>query len=167
MPPTPRVRFGSSRKNFSKIRACSACGMPSPSSSMRKRIRLPECLSAIRTRPPSGEYFTALSSRFVSTCRSLSGSAATGGSSSGESTASSTSTGEWARSAPITLSTSSIALQLTMATPICPESRRLAQRMSLTMRASRSASLEITSSNPLRCDSSRRTSLRWSVSAAP
>ena len=39
MPPTPRVRFGSSRKNFSKIRPCSEGGIPSPRSETTKRTR--------------------------------------------------------------------------------------------------------------------------------
>ena len=36
-PPTPRERFGSSRKNFSKIRSCSEVGMPSPRSRTANR----------------------------------------------------------------------------------------------------------------------------------
>ncbi len=73
MPPTPRVRFGSSRKNFSKIRSCSAGGMPSPSSVTRNRTRPPLRPISTSTRPPSGEYLIALSIRLVRIWRSLSG----------------------------------------------------------------------------------------------
>ena len=45
------------------------------------------------------------------------------------------------------------ASQFSIAIDMRPESSRLAHMMSLTMRASRSASPEITSSSPLRCDS--------------
>ncbi len=79
MPPTPRVRFGSRRKNFSKMRSCSAGGIPRPSSLTRKRTRAPLRDASSSTVPPSGEYLTALSRRFASTCRSLSGSAAIAG----------------------------------------------------------------------------------------
>jgi hypothetical protein len=131
------------------------------------RIRLPDCATETRTRPPSGEYLTALSTRFVRTWRNLSGSAATGGSAAGASTDSVTVAGAWARTASTTPVAREAALQLSIAIDICPESSRLAQRMSLTMRASLSASLEMTSSSPERCDSSSRMSPRWRVSAAP
>ena len=75
--------------------------------------------------------------------------------------------GACARSALTTCVAIFSASQLPIAIDIRPESSRLAQRMSLTIRASRSASLATTSSSPSRCDSSRRTSSRLSVSAAP
>ena len=59
------------------------------------------------------------------------------------------SAGACARTASTTSVASAAASQLSIAMHICPESSRLAQRMSLTIRASRSASLEMTSSRPV------------------
>src|SRR3954468_19654496 len=61
------------------MRRCSAGGTPSPSSRTEKRALRPTVESVTVTRPPSGEYFTAFSTRFVSTWRTLSPSAATSG----------------------------------------------------------------------------------------
>src|ERR1043165_6498110 len=47
--------------------------MPSPWSLTLKRTAWSRRESSSSTRPPSGEYFTALSTKFVSTWRTLSG----------------------------------------------------------------------------------------------
>ena len=58
-------------------------GMPSPRSRTTKRTRPSVGSSSSSTRPPSGEYLTAFSTRLTSTWRSPSGSAATCGPGSG------------------------------------------------------------------------------------
>ena len=109
MPPTPRERFGSRRKNFSKIRSCSEAGIPRPRSRTAKRTRPSTGSSSSSTRPPFGEYLTAFSTRFTSTCRSPSASAATCGPGSGAVSTSSTSAGRCVAAAAITLRASSVA----------------------------------------------------------
>ena len=119
------------------------------------------------TRPPSGEYLTALSTRFVRTWRTLSGSAAIGGASFGAERSSLMLGGMYCLAASTTPRASSTPSQRSIVVCRPSDSSRLTHKTSLTIRARRSDSLAITSSSPVRCGSGSRTSSRRSVSAAP
>src|SRR6478735_9090609 len=67
----------SSRANFSKMCACASAGTPMPSSLTSIDAPPGRSLTRTSTLPPSGEYLTALSSRFNTTWRRRDGSHST------------------------------------------------------------------------------------------
>ena len=75
--------------------------------------------------------------------------------------------GRWVSAAAMTARAISVASVRPIKTSSAPESSRLASRMSLTIRASRSDSPEITSSIPSSWSMLSETSSRRSVIAAP
>ena len=96
----------------------------------------------------SGEYLTAFSTRFTSTCRSPSASAATCGPAPARSARARCRPAGASPRPRATARAISVASVRPIETVAAPESSRLASRMSLTIRASRSDSPEITSSIP-------------------
>ena len=137
-----------------RSRRCSARRDAEPWSATEKRTCAPTRLRRAprRGRRP-GEYLTALSTRLISTRPTLSGSPATSGTSVGSRRAAVRAV-EVRACACTTSSTSASGSQFWIETCSESVSRRLAQRMSLTVRASRSASPETTSSRLARCSSS-------------
>ena len=62
------------RPNFSKISPCSSAGMPGPRSVTATCTCPFDAVARTSTLSPAGEYLTAFSTRFASTCRSRPGS---------------------------------------------------------------------------------------------